>query len=620
MSLAVNRKRKNLLLTFSILALLTVTFVSFFPPATPHQLFPPKIPVIYDTKIWDGYHKDGQSRVQRIPQNKSSINLANALLNNQFSLGSRWPSYKFDGNFSWREDPFHNDTWQVYFQNLDIVGHLTNAYESTSDFKYLKKAESLILDWYKTNPSPFFQVSKFAWYDMVAAVRTMNILHFEKVYGDQMDATLRKKLNRILQKHGDFLVSNYYYSFDSNHGLFQDQALISLALTHPEFEQSKEWLIKGLNRFLMRLKADISDSGVHKEQSPTYHLLILKMIESVNQAFTEHHIEIAEFQNWTPLMQTYLAYVVKEDKSIPNVGDSDPTINSYLLRKDSSNPYLLFVQSDGKKGTPLESFKSFIDAGTAFFRDPKFNLYTMFTSRFHRTVHKHGDDLSFILSLRGTDFFVDSGKYNYQLKDPWRKYFLSAKAHNTIIVDGNSYEIPQKNIEKSRIEKFIDEPIFAAAIASHDLYPGVHIKRNFIYIKTGSFIIFDQITSQSNHTYSQLFQIGTNIKIFEMDRGLTLESEDKKNVELLELTGAKSQIITGQTDPIQGWLSTKWADKKPISTVFFNSNGSNVEFKNIININPKQNLKNFEPSVQKGLLVILLEYKDGKKLEIRLND
>ena len=85
------------------------------------------------------------------------------------------------------------------------------------------------------------------------------------------------------------------------------------------------------------------------------------------------------------------------------------------------------------------------DGGVAIFQnmwDENTPFYFLFTTAYHSNVHKHADDLSFLLTYGKTDYFVDSGKYSYN-EHEYRKYFRSTLAHNTITVDGKSYPLQQ---------------------------------------------------------------------------------------------------------------------------------------------------------------------------------
>src|SRR6185503_18896024 len=57
--------------------------------------------------------------------------------------------------------------------------------------------------------------------------------------------------------------------------------------------------------------------------------------------------------------------------------------------------------------------------------------------------HGHADALSVQLHAAGYPFLVDSGTFSYNLDYAWRNVFRSTRAHNTVVVDGESQSVPR---------------------------------------------------------------------------------------------------------------------------------------------------------------------------------
>ena len=127
-------------------------------------------------------------------------------------------------------------------------------------------------------------------------------------------------------------------------------------------------------------------------------------------------------------MEDYLAYLINPDGFLPILGDSNPTrLYSIHINKVTSDK-LKYVISKGKRRDKTRNDAFYPDGGMAIFRkmwDVDTPFYFLFTAAYHSNVHKHADDLSFLLSYGKTDYFVDSGKYNYNETDGYRKYFRS---------------------------------------------------------------------------------------------------------------------------------------------------------------------------------------------------
>lgn len=54
----------------------------------------------------------------------------------------------------------------------------------------------------------------------------------------------------------------------------------------------------------------------------------------------------------------------------------------------------------------------------------------------------HADAFHFDLWHRGVNVLRDSGSFSYHAPEPWRSYFSSVKAHNTIEIDGQNQHLP----------------------------------------------------------------------------------------------------------------------------------------------------------------------------------
>lgn len=112
-------------------------------------------------------------------------------------------------------------------------------------------------------------------------------------------------------------------------------------------------------------------------------------------------------------------------------------------------------------------------------------IWCSFRAGYSSKTHKHADDCSFQLYALGQDIFVDSGMYNYMTGNVYRDYMVSSKAHNSIIVDGNSYSVTAENSSKTGI------------------------------LKTAQTNEYDDIQSKEIHNYEQLFHLYPGIRILE---------------------------------------------------------------------------------------------------------
>ena len=220
---------------------------------------------------------------------------------------------------------------------------------------------------------------------------------------------------------------------------------------------------------------------------------------SINDFNQHYKLENQKLEGLIYKMQDYLAFIVKPDGSFPLVGDSGFE-NGLRLKESSIVSENLLQMKNRNPDDRLENYCiGYTDAGVGINKlefDNGNDIYFAIFSAFHNTVHKQSDDLSFVLSYGETDYFVDSGKYNFDEEDVYRQYVRSGLAHNTVIVDNASYDYKdESNIGKSNLYNYRCNSTYSLFQAQHEMYDGVKINRNIVIIYDKGVIIHDSIQS-----------------------------------------------------------------------------------------------------------------------------
>lgn len=564
---------------------------------------------------------------KRSNPNSKSSKIADMILQNNLYVNPIWKLYQFTGELTWKEDPYNDQTWRFYFHSLDVVNYLLNGYEKKPNNEYLTKAKWYIESWMAANPSPKSQASVSAWRDHSTANRVVNIIYFLQLYKQSTlyDPEVEEKMIGLLEKHGEFLANDKNYTAGNNHGIFQDRALIELTVLYPKMKNSKLWYSKAMNRLLVHVKQDVTPSGMHKEHSPSYHQLVLNLFRGINKFLIQNGKHEQELNNTIIKMEDYLAYLQKPNGTLPIIGDSDLKYQKTTNPDQLVSEQLKYIVTNGKIGEqPNIDFVS-KDGGVTIFRNGwnvENPLYLLFTTAYHSAVHKHADDLSFILSYGKTDFFVDSGKYNYNEQEAYRKYFRSTLAHNTITVDGKSYDIDSKLKNNPQILDVKTSTTLSYVRGTHTLYNGVKVTRTLIYLKKdNSILIHDQIQSSRNHTYTQTFNIGNDVGVKKKDSSLFVLSSnlEKKQLQLIQLgESSKSRTYRGSSQPIAGWLSEEFNKKEPIPQLQFLKSGKNAEYKTVVNCDERTGVKSYQVKSVKGYDQYSIVGRDGKTQAVKI--
>lgn len=567
---------------------------------------------------------------KRTEPNSSTLEIAEKIMNNEIYLFKNWKPYKFDGELTWDEDPYNDRTWKFYLHEIRMVSFLVNAYELNRNEKYLEKAKWYIESWISKNTNiPVNIKDAPAWSGHGTANRLLNLLYFWCHYKDieNKDIKFETKFISLLEEHGLFLENDNNYE-NYNHGIFQDQSLMELAVLFPEFALSNTWLQKSVERLTKRINNDFSASGIHKEHSPAYHLLVMKLFMNIKEFMDFYGISYSdELKNKFHLMQDYLAIIVDRDGLLPLLGDTGHSkVSKSLKEEEISSEYWKYKSSGGRYGKPLErSFYSFPDSGVAVYKGENNNngLEWIFTSAFHSTVHKHADDLSFVMRYGKTNYFVDGGRYNYKEKDPYRQYFRSVFAHNSIAVDNQTYKITSGQSGKSSIIDYGEKDLFYYVIGEHTLYKGVTIQRAAIQMKNGPLLIHDRIFSNENHKYSQIFNLGKDVKIEENNENtlLLMSKLDNSSIEIKQLFPMEElSIFEGNTEPILGWQSFELNQKHAIKHAQFSKSGKSVDFLTVINPNDLTNIDNVTVEQKSHQIFYKINTSDHKTHELFFND
>jgi hypothetical protein len=371
---------------------------------------------------------------------------------------------------------------------------------------------------------------------------------------------------------------------------------MELAVLCPNSDQEKLWLKKSVQRIFLRMEKDFSTSGVHKEHSPSYHLVVLQLFLSIKEFMDFHEIIYPDsFVDNFKKIQDYLAYVTKLDGTLPLLGDTGKSnVLNGLKDRDIVSDYWLYVTSNGVKGKSLENnFQVFEDGGVAIYMDrnplnPQKNIQWMFTSAFHSIIHKHAEDLSLVLDVDKTSYLVDSGKYNYKEKDPFRRFFRSVFAHNTVVIDGKTYNLNSNQIGKAKISNWGQRDDFSYVIGSHELYENAVVERVLIQMDRGPLLIHDKILLDEEKTVSQSFNIGKDVQVTSASKTLiSMKSKrDSSGVQMKQLLDIDDILwFEGSQSPLRGWQSFDFNQKHAIKSFELIKRGKRVEFLTLLNIN-----------------------------------
>lgn len=384
-------------------------------------------------------------------------------------------------------------TYQVYLHSLNFISDLLTAGLILKDNKYLKEAKKIILNWYNYDSE-----SNQKWNEHAVSTRIKNIIDFQEA--DHKYKLPNRIYNKIVNDHCDFLNDEKNYK-RNNHGLMMDTALIYSCSVLDNITLKKLYLEKAMYRIRYAFYRDFSRKGVHLENSPEYHKLVIILYRKIIEGLNRHNLNIdKELKQIIENAKAFNQHMVKPDLTYPLIGDTG-----------------LIEDRNVKK-----VFKDFIDyeAGIVIFndeneRDYKQSSYLTFKSGYQSKTHKHFDDLSITYYNFGQDILIDSGKYSYNKLDSIRKFIISPEAHNTISIKDKNYELKNPLIDqhKLKVTRFLKNKEFKVVTGINNLYSGASLSRHAIFTKDDILFLIDGANSSSEEIFQQNFNFNKETRI-----------------------------------------------------------------------------------------------------------
>ncbi|GEM_PF-2042866 len=444
-------------------------------------------------------------------------------------------------------------TWGINrFKHLRSLGI---AYACTGDEKYAARALEHILGWIETQPCPhglppeeltYFQ-RPGPWRLLETGLRLRQWTYAYHFF-DGSDSWTEDGKSRFLasvKEHAHFL-ADYKASIEINHSIMHMIGLLSAALTFHSWEESGEWTKTAVQRLEECISVQVLPDGVHAELTPHYHMVSLELFVDCAVMLKKRGLSFSERYEEILAGMARFAYSMKrQDGSMAPFADSfanqPPDLNAAalyykrpeLLLHDQLNEQMWTVGPDdihalvaaagntislnGSEDVAAEAARvsdtSLVELPFAFPHAGYYGLggggqQMIFDAGALGGPHGHADALSFELCAFGEALFVDPGTYTY-MENPWRRYFKSTAAHNTVLVDGQDqtpylrtqrWGAPEASVALVRWE-----PEQGLICAEHDGYAlrGVMHRRAVWFLDSGEWVILDRLAAEAGpeHVY-----------------------------------------------------------------------------------------------------------------------
>jgi uncharacterized heparinase superfamily protein len=210
--------------------------------------------------------------------------------------------------------------------------------------------------------------------------------------------------------------------------LFYARALILAGIYFQECGEADEWLQKGIEILKKESKVQILPDGAHLERNPMLHTQILEIYLDVVNVLSARSHDKNYFAEIARKMANFLVSILHPDGQFAlfNASAHDGTLPPRKIL-DYVNRLLNF---DARKQNV------FSDSGFFIHHSSVSQLIVNKGNMGHKMPFQsiHNDIFSYELWLAGEPIVIDNG--GYALEGDMQKYTQSAKAHNTVTING----------------------------------------------------------------------------------------------------------------------------------------------------------------------------------------
>ncbi|MBE2241744.1 MAG: alginate lyase family protein [Burkholderiaceae bacterium] len=468
----------------------------------------------------------------------------------------------------WSSDPFKDRNWMFQlhaWRSLDPLLQVLNR-KASAQKQVLPSIFALIADWVAHNVRG--NGGTYTWYDMSTGIRASKLgllLRLATRIGFAFPQKVA--IDDLVRLHIEHLCNPEELNH-GNHGLFQINGAMALATALPESPLSINAIRYARDAMKMLLADQLGSHGVHTEGAPGYHFFTLSKIITILECDWWKGDDFGDIHRLVDRADIARGWMVSPDSRCLPVGDSARNLYKQTLSRLYEWPHERNANTIGAKldvygVARTDTETSISQSGIVFMH-----------AGFRNNAHKHADCLSLIWQEGGEDILIDSGKYGYQ-GDSMRRYFKSTRAHNTIEIDGRSYNLKADRAYGSGLEDItpFGRGWLMTAQRTH-LDFGVTHARSVIWLPGAFVLAVDYLKpTDGRHRYVAGWH-------FNKDAILTLQSTDTLEMRLpsgrpllarfAANTAGLLDTARGQMKPEPlGWVSEAYLQYQPATTAGF---------------------------------------------------
>ena len=519
---------------------------------------------------------------------KEKLKVANLLLDNIFLFDETWDMeacripYK-NKQIDWKFTPNGDEEWTFMLARHEYLDSLIISYYINNNEKYIEKAKELINNWIDNNNlDDDIIITKRAIDTGIRCSSWLNVIihlvNLNKISEDEL-----KKYIESIYVQLKYMKRIYKEKYTlSNWGVLQTVSILNNCRWFKEIINDEELELWAEKELLRQSMMQVFDDGSHWEQSPMYHVEVLKCFNSyiwnskilkykINDYIIRTTDKMSEYIMYTRTPKGYFEAQCDSDRSfVKDILEAGVVISKNrkikrILRDEKISLSTIYsygylgvnTYEEVKEEKGFEKSKSFIDSGNIYIRN-NFTEKSNFTVLKNGTIgsgHGHSDLGHISLYYKGEPFLIDSGRYTYVEEDKVREYFKSAYAHNVSIIDNKPacvskgswdssyYSECFKNYYKHKNNIHYSELSYLSNYEEENCI----VLKKIIYIEVGIWFIITDIRYKGNHLVKNYYNFDSDVDIIKGELN-SIQAINKKKLDFnfynIDDVKIKSSIIS----------------------------------------------------------------------------
>jgi hypothetical protein len=444
----------------------------------------------------------------------------------------------------WRNPPVFDPTWRLTLRGFVWAKLIAKRAYIDSQFSSLSTIVDQAVKFHQQNPDP--STSDYGW-DEGTSMKRLDAENC--LYSLMPTAGLRSSM---IENANVLLGSRYYGPPRApvhNHGLMANIQLFRAGT----LLNISTWKSKAINRMVTEAPLAFSSKGVTFEQSSEYQLVNINLWTQASDYLRQSGYTSAADSIDGTLAKARAAFrwMTEPDGRVVQIGDS-------TQRSGDPHPaYTSRVFKDDSTGWIV---------GRWSWRDPDTTYYTVRYGPPHRAHGQHDRAGGVTWSTAGVRVLVGPGKFNYDRTSKWYAYQHGPQSHNVAIPDGRSVTDNGGSVSASLVQA----PAHAWNIK--DKMFGIDHSRNInINRDTKTIRVTDYFPGVS--LWRQHWHLDPSWQLVsKSSTKLTFSHPSGKHL-VVTTTGRLSNVVRGDTSPVQGWSYPDFGSRVPAYEIVIRSYG-----------------------------------------------